>query len=238
MFVSHDETLLERCANVIIHIEQLRKKSVPRITVANLTYDEYMRRREGDFENQERIARKERDEFDKRERRLQQIYERVHFEQNEITRQNPGGGRLLKKKMHTVKSMQRRFEREEKELTAPPEAEDAIIPDFNAGISVPSGKTVLRLDLPELRAGAFDNGGNPDGGRLSGRIAHEIRGGEHVCVIGRNGAGKTTLLRLIANELLPRKDIKAAYMPQNYCESFIFRRRRSSFWRLPGKRRT
>ena len=31
-----------------------------------------------------------------------------------------------------------------------------------------------------------------------------------------NGAGKTTLLRMIAEELLARTDIHAAYMPQNY----------------------
>ena len=44
-------------------------------------------------------------------------------------------------------------------------------------------------------------------------------GAEHVCIIGNNGAGKTTLLRQIANELLPRRDLKAAYMPQDYGET-------------------
>ena len=39
-------------------------------------------------------------------------------------------------------------------------------------------------------------------------------------LLGKNGAGKTTLLRKIAEELLPRTDIKAAYMPQNYEEGF------------------
>ena len=39
-----------------------------------------------------------------------------------------------------------------------------------------------------------------------------------MCIVGRNGAGKTTLLRLIAEKLLHRADVKAAYMPQNYAE--------------------
>ena len=37
-------------------------------------------------------------------------------------------------------------------------------------------------------------------------------------ILGPNGAGKTTLLRRIAAELLSRRDIHAAYMPQNYEE--------------------
>lgn len=37
--------------------------------------------------------------------------------------------------------------------------------------------------------------------------------------MGRNGAGKTTLLRLIAAELLCRRDIHAAYMSQDYTDT-------------------
>lgn len=43
-----------------------------------------------------------------------------------------------------------------------------------------------------------------------------IRFGEKAKV--KNGCGKTTLLRMIAEELLNRKDIIASYMPQNYEE--------------------
>ena len=46
-----------------------------------------------------------------------------------------------------------------------------------------------------------------------------MRGPEHVGIIGPNGAGKTTLLRQIAGELLPRTDLRAAYMPQDYGET-------------------
>ena len=35
IFVSHDETFLSRCANKIIHIESLKSKSEPRVTVSN-----------------------------------------------------------------------------------------------------------------------------------------------------------------------------------------------------------
>lgn len=43
-----------------------------------------------------------------------------------------------------------------------------------------------------------------------------VSGPEKVCIIGSNGVGKTTFLRMAAMELLARKDIRAAYMPQNY----------------------
>lgn len=44
-------------------------------------------------------------------------------------------------------------------------------------------------------------------------------GGEKVGIMGPNGAGKTTLLRLIAEQLLARRDLKAAYMPQDYADT-------------------
>ena len=38
-------------------------------------------------------------------------------------------------------------------------------------------------------------------------------------IVGPNGAGKTTLLRHIASLLLPRRDIRAAYMSQDYADT-------------------
>ena len=37
LFISHDETLIERTANRVVLLEQLRRKSVPRATVANVS---------------------------------------------------------------------------------------------------------------------------------------------------------------------------------------------------------
>ena len=68
---------------------------------------------------------------------------------------------------------------------------------------------MLDLVLPRLEAG----------GRLLARdIELHVAGPERVCILGGNGVGKTTLLRRIAAELLPRRDIRAAYMPQEFGE--------------------
>ncbi len=208
LYVSHDETLIERTANRIIHIEQVRKKTVPRHTVANLPYAVYLEQRSRSLEHGEQVARKERAEYADQMARWQKIHDEVDRQQASITRQNPGGARLLKKKMKAVLSQQRRFEREKEDFTPIPEVEDAIFASFGQ-VRVPNGKEILRLSLPRLEI---------DGRLLASGIELQAAGPAHIGIIGRNGVGKTTLLRQIAGELLARTDLKAAYMPQNYWE--------------------
>lgn len=211
LFISHDETLLENTANMIIHMEQLRRKTAARCTVSRLSYRKYVDERLSGFEKQEQMARSEKRDYDKKMDRYRRIYQKVDHQQENISRQDPHGGRLLKKKMHSVKSMGKRFEKEKENMTQMPESEDAIFLRFGEEAEVPRGKRVLSLEIPELSAGEK---------RLCGEIKLGISGGEKICIIGKNGAGKTTLLRKIAGELLERNDIKAAYMPQNYEEGF------------------
>ena len=106
LFISHDETLIENTANMIIHIEQIRRKTVSRYTIAKMSYEQYRKERLRNFENQERQAESERREKKIREEKLKRIYQSVDYAQETISRQDPAGGRLLKKKMHAVKSMQ------------------------------------------------------------------------------------------------------------------------------------
>lgn len=211
LYISHDETLLERTANMVIHMEQLRRKTAARCTVAKLPYRRYVEERLSGFEKQEQMARSEKRDFDKKMDRYRQIYQKVDHRQETISRGDPHGGRLLKKKMHSVKAMGRRFEKEKENLTQMPESEEAIFLRFGEEAKIPSGKKVISIDIPKLFAGEK---------LLSKDIKLEISGSEKVCIIGRNGAGKTTLLRKIAEELFERTDIKAAYMPQNYEEGF------------------
>lgn len=209
LFISHDETLIENCATMVIHLEQLRKKQLPRHTVARLPYLTYKAERLRDFENQERQAQSERRAKKERDERYRRIADSVEAAQRNVSRQDPSTGRLLKKKMHAVKSLERRFAKEDEQMTALPEQEDAIFIKLD-GIErlIPAGKTVLEWEWPRLET--------PDGRLLARDLFLRIRGPEHVGIIGKNGTGKTTLLKLLAEEVLPRQDIRALYMPQKY----------------------
>ena len=153
LYISHDETLLERSANMIIHMEQLRRKTAARCTVSKMPYRRYVEERILGFEKQEQMARSDKRDFDQKMDRYRKIYQKVEHQQENISRQDPAGGRLLKKKMHSVKSMGRRFEKEKENLTQMPESEEAIFLRFGEKSSVPSGKKVISLEVPELFAG-------------------------------------------------------------------------------------
>lgn len=213
LFISHDETLLEHTANLIIHLERLHRRTTPRATVSRSGYADYISKRQASFDHQAQMARSEQAEYDAKMEKFRQIRNKVEHRQATISRQDPHGGRLLKKKMHAVQSMGRRFEREKENMTLMPHWEDAILTAFDEGTStLPSGKAVLRLDLPELSAGERT---------LAKNIRLWVTGPEKIGIVGSNGAGKSTLLKLVAEKLLPRADLRCAYMPQDYGDGIL-----------------
>ncbi len=215
LFISHDEVLIEGCANVVIHLEQIRRKTQSRWTVFQGSYGDYISQRRANFANQEREALNDRRQEKIREEKLQRIYQQVEYAQATVSRQAPSVGRLLKKKMHAVKSMERRFERESERMRQLPEEEEAIFLRFGENIKVPTGKIMVDFHLQELHSPENETG---ESRLLAENIDLLIKGQQKVCIIGQNGCGKTTLLRKMAEQLLQRTDIHAAYMPQNYEE--------------------
>ncbi len=209
LFISHDATLLRRAARGIIHLEQVKRKTECRTTFAAVGYDEYIERRTAGIERQTRIAFKQREEFDAKMRRWQHIYDRVDHEQNTVSRQDPAGGRLLKKKMKSVLSQKRRFERERENLAEAPDSEEAIITRFPASAVLPTGKTVLDLDISDLFAGDKP---------LAKNVRLTVTGNTKLAIVGANGVGKSTLLKEIKRTLDGRNDLRVSYMPQDYSE--------------------
>lgn len=203
IFISHDEDLIENCANVIIHIEQLMRKQKPKISIEKLDYENYVENRGNAIERQERIAKKQREEFDKKQRKYQKIYERV---QHEIrSTKNDFWGTELKIKMHTVKSIGRRLEKEKENLLDFPDYEESIFVKFDEAVNYSSKKEILDLNLEKLIIGSKV---------LSENIELKVFGTDKICIIGENGIGKTTLLKIILDNI--KKNVKIAYMPQNY----------------------
>lgn len=116
----------------------------------------------------------------------------------------PHGARLLKKKMHSLKSQEKKLDN--KELTELPDIEESINFSFEE-VEIPKTKKIINISLKELKV---------KDKILSKNIELEIIGNPHVCIIGQNGVGKSTLIKEIYNTLRTRTDIKVGYMPQNY----------------------
>ena len=211
LFISHDETLIEHTANRVIHFEQIRRKTRCRHTVANVPYRQYVEERLNAFEKQEQLALGERREKRIRDEKIRKMEQSVGSRLDNISRaERDAIGRLLKKKMKNVKAMEKRFEREDENMTELPEQEEAIFFKLgNKDSAIPSGKWVLQYEKKELMTA-------DDSRILAKDLELKIKGSEKIGLIGTNGCGKTTLLSEIAKELLERTDIHAEYMPQNY----------------------
>jgi len=212
LFISHDETLIENTANVVIHIEQIMRKTKSRYTIVRDSYRNYREKRAEDFQRQEQQALNDRKEKKRRDEKYARVYNSVEHALSNVSRQSPAEGKNLKDKMHTVKAMGKRFEKEDENMTKMPEQEEAIF--FKLGSDdarMPAGKTVIEYSLDELRT--------PDNTKILAKdIFLRVRGPEKICIVGTNGVGKTTLLKKMVKELLARSDIKVQYMPQNYEE--------------------
>ena len=204
IFVSHDTALLKKVANRIIHLEQVRRRSLAKHTISNSRYDDYVTKRDNFITSETTRANKEREEFDKKLYKYKRVHDAVQHDLRAT--KDDLIGRNLKDKMHTVKSIGKKLEKEEANLTQKPDYEEAIDIFFDEDISVPNGKQVLDFKKAELRIGNKV---------LAKNIELKIIGPEKICIIGKNGAGKTTLLREILREC-EDLNLKVGYMPQSY----------------------
>ena len=185
LFISHDETLIENTANMVIHLEQICRKTKSRYTVVHTGYRDYLESRNLNFENQRRKALNDRREEKKRQEKFNRIREKVQNDLNSVSRQDPHSGYLLKKKMRAVKSMERRFDREAEEMERLPEEEEAIFFRMK-DVSFPSGKMLLEYKLDRLET--------PDGALLAKNLQLRVKGPEKICLMGKIGVGRTTFL--------------------------------------------
>lgn len=204
MYVSHDETLLSNTANMILHMEQIMKKTESRHTLLRIDYDTYVKDRIRKINKQTQIAKSEKREYDKQLEKYMRIMQKVENQQNSISRKDPHGAQVLKKKMHSLKSHEKKLDN--KELTKIPDIEENIN-FFFEDVSIPTNKEIIKIKIPKLCV---------ENRVLSKNIELEVIGNKHVCIIGKNGVGKTTFIKIIYNELNKRKDINLGYMPQNY----------------------
>lgn len=227
IFISHDEHFLSRCANRIVHIESLKSKSEARVSVKNLSYDDYNQTREDFLDKNIREFNKDKENFEKKIEKYNRVYQSVNYALNTVSRQAPSVAKNLKDKMHSIKSMEKRYIKEKENLTQKYEVEDAINLKFdnldkgrsgssNSKINylVDANKEVLDLNIDSLKA-------NSGITLIDKQISLYIKGAKKVALIGENGVGKTTLLRLIYHELKKNTSFKVGYMSQNYEDELL-----------------
>ena len=154
------------------------------------------------------IARKQRNNFKKKMERFRQIYQKVEHLQNQSVR-NPTQGRLLKKKIHALKSTEARYQKEQENFKEIPEREEEINFFFDKIEPIHNNKIVLDYHADELRIGDK---------LLSKNIDLLVKGPVKIAIIGKNGSGKTTLLKSFLDVLNQNDTLKVGYMSQNYDE--------------------
>ena len=206
IYVSHDETLLENTANMILHLEQRKKKIECFHTLLKIDYDTYITDRIRKLQKQEQMSKSEKREYNKQKEKLMKVMQKVEYQQNTISRSNPFGAAILKRKMHTLKSQEKKLENIN--LTEMPDVEENIN-FFFENVVMPRFKKII--DLKDLDLVVNNK-------IIATGINLEVVGNTHLCVIGKNGIGKSTLIKLIYNKLKNRSDINVGYMPQNYDE--------------------
>jgi len=208
LFISHDEALLENTANGIIHLVQTHKKTKAVSIFEKSSYTDYKQKRKLRLDSEEMVAKKQRSDFKKKMERYRQIFQKVEHLQNQKVR-NPSAARLLAKKVKSLKSTEKRYQKEQENFTSIPEREEEINIFFSEKVKIPNNKTVIEYYKEALEV---------EGRVLSQGISLTVKGPEKIAIIGKNGSGKTTLLKDIYSKLKTRKDIKVGYMSQDYDE--------------------
>ncbi len=209
IYVSHDEELLSKTANAILHLEQIKRKTEMKFTYLKTDYSSYISLRQRQLDQQNKDAYRTRKEKEEKRQKLMQQHLLVENDLDRAVRQ-PSWGRLLAKKMKNIKAIEKRVEQMPVVDYAQPE--DAINAFFSKDVYIPNGKTIL--DIRDLRLSIEDK-------VLATSITLKIVGPKHIILIGNNGTGKTTLLKQIYRLLKDRTDIVLGYMPQTYEEEFI-----------------
>lgn len=209
IFVSHDEVFLERTANMILHIEQVKRKTECKHTIMTIGYSDYIKYRLRMIDKQTMVAYSEKRKFQKQTAKLNKVMSKVEHQQNTISRSDPHGAKMLKRKMKSLKSQEKRLN--DIDLTEVPDVEESINLFFE-DVSIHSKKEVLKLNIPILKN---------NNKTLSKDVNLNIIGQEKIVIIGRNGIGKTTLIKEILNTLLRENKLTIGYMPQNYDEVLL-----------------
>ena len=119
-------------------------------TFARIPYEEYKARRKDLIIKKTQVVEKKEAELALQKKRWAKIYQEVKYDQDQCVR-DPETGRLLKKKMKTLLSAKKHFEKEEAAIGEKPEGDPYLHLVFPENVALPNGKRVLGYSGPLFR---------------------------------------------------------------------------------------
>ena len=200
LFISHHEDFLTHTADTIIHLRQIKHRKEAETIVEHLGYQDYSSRREQQFKQQSQQAANDQRTYKKTMEKHRRVRQQV--ETSLRNTKDSTAGRLLAKKMKSLLSQEKRYEREFQSMTPQPYDEEVLTP-------LSPQKRVLLLDQEELAIGDRV---------LVKDLSLTLQGQDKIGIIGSNGVGKSTFLKMIWESLQKNESIRTAYMPQDYTE--------------------
>ena len=205
IFISHDEDFLSETADTIVHLRLVKHRKEAETLVEHLDYDSYSEQRKAHFIKQSQQAANEQRAYNKtmeKHRRVKQNVETALRATKDST-----AGRLLAKKMKTVLSQEKRYEKLAQSMTQKPLEEEQIQLFFSEFQPLPASKTLIQLEKENL---SIDNR------ILVQELQLTVRAQDKIGIIGSNGVGKSTLLAKFQQLLSAKREISLGYMPQDY----------------------
>ena len=208
IFISHDEDFLSETADTIVHLRLVKHRKEAETLVEHLDYDCYSEQRKANFTKQSQQAANDQRAYDKtmeKHRRVKQNVETALRATKDST-----AGRLLAKKMKTILSQEKRFEKEAQSMTQKPLEEEQIQLFFSDIEPLAASKVLVRLEKENLSIGERV---------LAQELRLTVRGQDKIGIIGPNGVGKSTLLAKFQQLLSGKREISLGFMPQDYQET-------------------
>jgi ATPase subunit of ABC transporter with duplicated ATPase domains len=174
IFVSHDRSLINHCANSIIEL-----KNQKLFREDNVDYDDYMELQERRRNNDENAWKAEKKSIEQLENAVR-ILAKQAFRGTNTAQYQSRKRELLERKI---------------ELGMRPKDSKKAIRMNMGDVTKKSGKLILEAQKADF--------GYEEGKKLFENVSFDIRFGEKVAIMGRNGVGKSTLLKLLTKQLEP-----------------------------------
>ncbi len=210
LFISHDQRLLRQVATGIIHLRQIKGERYPLTVFSRSAYEQYKSDLMIKEDKDRMIGLKQRSDHKKKMDRFRTIYQKVEHRQNQAVR-DPSTARLLKKRIHVLKSQEKRYEKEKASWREIPEEMSSMEIFFDHLKRMRPRDYILNFATEALTL---------KNGQAIPSIELHIKGSDKVVLTGDNGIGKTTLIKHIKAHL-EDNGVTVGYIPQRYEDQFL-----------------